>query len=76
MTNSSFSGFLVIDLKEGEKNIQLLDSIYEQVQAGAAAFLKPDELEKFAQFRQLAVNNNRLALSLNRKLMAPANPGK
>jgi RNA polymerase sigma factor (sigma-70 family) len=56
--------------EEGEKNIQLLDSIYEQVQAGAT-FLKPEELEKLTQFRKLAVNNNRLGLTLNRKLMAP-----
>jgi RNA polymerase sigma factor (sigma-70 family) len=57
--------------EEGEKNIQLLDSIYAQVQAGAEAFLSPEGLEKFAEFRKLAVNNNRLALSVNRKLMAP-----
>jgi RNA polymerase sigma factor (sigma-70 family) len=57
--------------QEGEKNIQLLDAIYEQVQANAASFLKPEELAKFAEFRTMAVNNNRLALSVNRKLMAP-----
>ncbi len=58
--------------EEGERNIQLLDSIYEQVQSNAA-FLKPEELEKLSQFRKLAVNNNRLGLTLNRKLMAPPN---
>ena len=62
--------------EEGEKNIHLLDAIYEQVQAKAAGFLSPQELEKFSQFRELAVNNNRLALSLNRKLMAPPTAGK
>ncbi|MFO1502047.1 MAG: sigma-70 family RNA polymerase sigma factor [Verrucomicrobiota bacterium] len=60
--------------EEGEKNIQLMDSIYEQTQARAATFLKPAEVEKFGEFRKMAVNNNRLALALNRKLMAP--PGK
>jgi RNA polymerase sigma factor (sigma-70 family) len=59
--------------QDGEKNIQLLDAIYEQVQANAGTFLKPEELAKFAEFRTLAINNNRLALSLNRKLMAPPN---
>lgn len=56
---------------EGEKNIQLLDAIYDQVQAGAASFLTPEALAKFGEFRKLAINNNRLALTLNRKLMAP-----
>jgi hypothetical protein len=58
--------------EEGERNIALLDSIYGQVQAGAAEFLNPAELQKFAEFRKLAVDNNRLALTVNRKLMAPA----
>lgn len=57
--------------QEGEKNLQLLDSIYEQVGSGAASFLSPEELQKFAEFRKLAINNNRLGLTVNRKLMAP-----
>lgn len=56
---------------EGEKNVQLLDDIYANVTSGASAFLSPEELQKFAEFRKLAINNNRLALTLNRKLMAP-----
>ena len=57
-----------------ERNIKLLDSIYEQVQNQASAFLSPEEVGKFGDFRKVAVNNNRLALSVNRKLMAPAAP--
>ncbi|MGZ8900677.1 MAG: RNA polymerase sigma factor [Limisphaerales bacterium] len=57
--------------EEGEKSLQLLDTIYDQVQTRAGSFLTPEEIEKFAEFRKLAVNNNRVALTLNRKLMAP-----
>jgi RNA polymerase sigma factor (sigma-70 family) len=57
--------------QEAEKSLQLLDGIYEQVYNRAGAFLTPEELEKFLEFRKLAVNNNRVALTLNRKLMAP-----
>jgi hypothetical protein len=60
--------------QEGERNLQLMDAIYQQVQARSAAFLKPEEVEKFGEFRKRALDNNRLALTLNRKLMAP--PGK
>lgn len=60
--------------QEGEKNLQLLDSIYEQVQIRMPAFLSPEEVEKFGEFRKRAIDNNRLAVAVNRKLMAP--PGK
>jgi RNA polymerase sigma factor (sigma-70 family) len=60
----------------GEKNLKLLDSTYEQVQNQAGGFLSPEEVEKFAEFRKMAINNNRLSLSVNRKLMAPAAPVK
>jgi RNA polymerase sigma factor (sigma-70 family) len=57
--------------EESDKNLQLLDSIYEQVQSSAGSFLSPEALEKFTDFRKLAINNNRVALAVNRKLMAP-----
>jgi hypothetical protein len=57
--------------QESERNLQLLDSIYERVQTASGAFLTPEEVEKFAEFRKLAINNNRVALTINRKLMAP-----
>ena len=60
--------------QEAERNLELLDTIYSQAQTRAAAFLKPEEVEKFGEFRKMAINNNRMALALNRKLMAP--PGK
>lgn len=58
--------------QEGEKNLALLDAIYEQVQSRAGSFLSPDEVTKFGEFRKMAINNNRMALAVNRKLMAPA----
>lgn len=57
--------------EEAEKNLQLLDGIYEQAQTRFAAILKPEEVEKFGEFRKIAINNNRLALAMNRKMMAP-----
>lgn len=59
-----------------ERNLQLLDSVYGQVQDKAAAFLSPEQLQKFGEFRKMAINNNRVALAVNRKLMAPAAPAR
>lgn len=57
--------------QQADKNLAVLDSIYEQVQIGAASFLSPEELGKFGDMRKAAIANNRVALTLNRKLMAP-----
>ena len=56
---------------EGEKNLKLLGSIYEKVAARASSFLSADEVKNFAEFRTAALNNNRTALLMNRKMMAP-----
>lgn len=56
----------------GENNLELLDSIYARVQEGASGFMSPEQVEKFGEFRKMAINNNRVALAVNRKLMAPA----
>ena len=66
----NFRNFAFEDV--GEKNLALLDSVYEQVQQQAGSFLSPEEVEKFGEFRKMAINNNRVALAVNRKLMAPA----
>lgn len=57
--------------EEAEMSLQLLDEIYGQVAVRAGNFLSPEDLDKFAEFRKMAVNNNRVALTVNRKLMAP-----
>jgi len=56
---------------EGEKNLQLLDGIYERMAAKAGSFLTPEDLAKFGEFRASVISGNRMALTLNRKMMAP-----
>lgn len=55
-----------------ERSLTLLDGIYERVAARADTFLSADELKKFGEFRTTAITQNRMALTLNRKVMAPA----
>jgi RNA polymerase sigma factor (sigma-70 family) len=57
--------------QEAEKNLKLLDDIYQRAATRAGAFLSPEEIKKFAEFRSNAINANRMALALNRKMMAP-----
>lgn len=57
--------------QDGDRSLSLLESIYNRVAAQAGGFLTPDELKKFEEFRSTAISNNRMALNLNRTLMAP-----
>jgi len=57
--------------QEGDKSLQMLESIYTKAAAQAGSFLSPDDLKKFEEFRTTAINNNRTALMLNRTMMAP-----
>jgi RNA polymerase sigma factor (sigma-70 family) len=57
--------------EEADKSLKLLDGIYDHVSTRASAFLSPDDLQKFQDFRAKALNNNRMALAVNRKMMAP-----
>ncbi len=56
---------------EGEQNLKLLEGIYANVATRGAAFLTPEELASFQAFRTTAINNSRMALTMNRNLMAP-----
>ena len=58
--------------EEGEYSLKLLEGIYDRVAGRAGTFLAPKELEKFNDFRNTAITNNRVALMMNRKMMAPA----
>jgi RNA polymerase sigma factor (sigma-70 family) len=58
--------------EDGERNLKLLQTIYEQAAAKAGGFLSESDLKQFAVFTSAAINNNRMALAVNRKLMAPA----
>jgi hypothetical protein len=54
----------------GDKSLKLLADIYQRATQNAA-FLSPEDLAKFQEFRTAAINNNRTALTLNRTMMAP-----
>jgi len=38
---------------------------------GLGSILSPEELNKFKEFAAAAINNNRMALTMNRKMMSP-----
>ena len=56
---------------EGEQNLRLLDAIYASTAARSGSFLSPDELASFQTYRTNAINSSRMALTMNRNLMAP-----
>jgi RNA polymerase sigma factor (sigma-70 family) len=58
---------------EAEKNLKLLDSIYEKTAQGAGTFLTPEDLTQFTEFRAKAMNNQRMVLKMNRTMMSPGN---
>jgi len=57
--------------QDGERSLKLLDDVYQRAMARAGSFLSPEELAKFQEFKNMAINNNRGALTLNRTMMAP-----
>ncbi len=61
----------IASVEESQQNLNLLDRIYGQVATKAAAFLTPDELAKFQDFRTTAIKNSQAALLMNRNMMAP-----
>ena len=61
----------IVSEEETEKNLVLLDSVYKRVSERAAEFLSPEELKKFDEFRQYRIKENRMILTMNRKMLAP-----
>ena len=59
------------DADQEKQNLSMLDSIYQSAAAQATNFLSADELTKFSQFREKAIQGNHAALAMNRTLMAP-----
>jgi hypothetical protein len=57
--------------EDGQFSLKLLEDIYNRVGTRASSFLNPEELKKFGDFKTAAINNNRLSLMMNRKMMAP-----
>lgn len=56
---------------EAEKNLKVMDRVYERAIAKSGAFLTPEEIGKLEEFRKLAVNQQRMVLTMNRKMMSP-----
>jgi RNA polymerase sigma factor (sigma-70 family) len=56
---------------EAEKSLKLLDDIYGRVLGRLGPVLSEPEIEKFKEFRSIAINGNRMNLAINRKMMAP-----
>jgi hypothetical protein len=54
------------------KSLGLLQEIYKNVSNRATDILPPETLTKFTDFQATAINNNRAALVMNQKMMAPA----
>jgi RNA polymerase sigma factor (sigma-70 family) len=61
----------IVSEEETEKNLALLDTVYQRVSARAADFLSPEELKKFNEFRDYRIKENRMILTMNRKMLAP-----
>jgi len=55
----------------GEQSVALMDGVFDRVATRATAFFAADELKKWQDFRKAALENNRAALLMNRKMMAP-----
>jgi len=56
---------------EAEKSLKFMDDVYQSVIAKAGLFLTAEDVAKFEEFRKQAVSANRMALTMNRKMMAP-----
>ncbi|MEN9575180.1 MAG: hypothetical protein RL514_3035 [Verrucomicrobiota bacterium] len=55
----------------GGRSLKLLENTCARVAERANVFLTAEELVKFHEFGKQALENNRSALLMNRKLMAP-----
>lgn len=56
---------------EAEKNLKLVDSVYERAIAKLGSTLSPEEIAKLGEFRKSVTSGNRMILTMNRKMMAP-----
>jgi len=61
----------IASAEEAEKNLKLLENIYERAGARAGSFLSAEELAKFAEYRADAITACRAMLLMNRKMMSP-----
>ena len=56
---------------QADRNLKLLEDIYQRAAAQSGSFLSAEEVAKFQEFKTTAVSNSRTALTLNRTMMAP-----
>jgi RNA polymerase sigma factor (sigma-70 family) len=56
---------------EGNQSLAFLDGVYERVAQRSSSFLSSDEVASFQTFMTNALDTSRLALTMNRKMMAP-----
>lgn len=56
---------------EADKNLKLIDGVYERTIAKAGSFLSSGEIEKLGEFRAKVTSGNRMILDMNRKMMSP-----
>jgi hypothetical protein len=56
---------------QAESNLKLLGLIFDRAAERSSAFLSPEEVTKFRELRDKAIENNRSLLSINRKMMEP-----
>jgi hypothetical protein len=54
-----------------EQSLKLLDDIYQRTAAAGSGFLTAEEIAKFQDFKDAALNSSRGAITLNRTMMAP-----
>lgn len=60
--------------EQAEVSLKLVQDVYARVAERATGFLDDKELKSFKEFTEKAVENNRAALIMNRRLMAPIAP--
>jgi hypothetical protein len=56
---------------EAEKSLKLIDDLYSRSLERLGSVLDKDEIAKFKDLKDMAIANNRAALTMNRNLMAP-----
>ena len=54
-----------------DQSLKLLDDIYQRAAAAGGSFLTAQELARFQEFKNAALNSSRGAITLNRTMMAP-----
>lgn len=57
--------------QEAERSLGLMANVFQRAATRAGSFLSPEEIKLFQDFQAAAMENNRAALVMNRRMMAP-----